>query len=219
MRKRRVAGQTIEPHEGHRSPDSFGRTKKNQTPEELPSQRLLSFIKENFPAVKISGKDVDGLLKKMTDGKHVIVSLVGYCPPTRFDENLAKEFVRDGIEEISLRTGKIPLLISGATLVGVLKYGYEMAKERGWPAVGVACERAEEHPLADVGLLLIYGPNWGEESPLFTGLQGKLKQMGQDVYFLKVGGGKQSERERDLVREFGVGIIEKQLPKMETPPA
>ena len=134
----------------------------------------------------------------------VRVGLVGYCPPSKFDEDEARRMINEAYDQISERFAyKDIALVSGLTNVGVLKIGYEEAVKRGWSTIGVACERAMEHPLFPVTSKIVIGENWGDESPLFVGM---LDAM------IRVGGGKQSITETEQVRERDLPVYEYELP-------
>ena len=93
------------------------------------------------------------------------LGVVGYCPPTRFDETKAVGMVQASYNAVM---GDFPgweiTVVSGLTNVGVLRLAYEEAKRRGWRTAGVACEKAyalrdqwfpvDEEPL-------IVGKEWG----------------------------------------------------------
>lgn len=95
------------------------------------------------------------------------------------------------------------VIVSGLTNVGVLKIAYEEAKIRKWRTVGIACKRAEEHPLFHVDEKIIVGENWGDESPGFIeAIDG----------IIRIGTGKQSVRETELVKGKGLPSFEYDLP-------
>lgn len=134
------------------------------------------------------------------------VGVVGYCPPTLFDEDEALTMIQDAYDKIAEQFGDRKIVIvSGLTNVGVLKIAYEEATKRSWRTVGIACERAQEHELYPVDEKLIVGKNWGDESSAFIeALQA----------IVRVGVGKQSLKETELVKSKGLPAFEYDLPML-----
>ena len=133
------------------------------------------------------------------------IGVVGYCPPTRFDEVEARRMIVEAFDKIKIQLHKDEpvAVVSGLTNVGVLKIAYEEAAARNWFTVGVACKRALEHPLFAVNSQLIVGEQWGEESDTFVGLLDCI---------IRIGTGKQSIREAGLVKGRGNPAFEYDLP-------
>lgn len=135
------------------------------------------------------------------------VGVVGYCPPTNFDEDEAKRMVRDAFDKVVEFFGDHEIVVvSGLTNVGVLKIAYEEAVRRGWRTAGIACERAQEHELFPVDEKVIVGENWGDESPTFVD---SIQAM------VRIGVGKQSLRETQLVKSRGFPTFEYDLPVLQ----
>jgi hypothetical protein len=138
---------------------------------------------------------------------HWRIGVVGYCPPTKFDESEARRMINEAYDEVVVYSGPAPIaIVSGLTNVGVLAIAYEEAVKRGWRTVGVACKRAMEHPLFPVDELLVVGENWGDESSAFVSI---LDAM------IRIGTGKQSVRETDAVRAQGMPTFEYDLPVLD----
>ena len=134
------------------------------------------------------------------------VGVVGYCPPTVFDEDEARRMIRDAYDKIAELFGdREVVIVSGLTNVGVLKIAYEEATRRGWRTAGIACERAQEHELYPVDEKMIVGKNWGDESPTF---------VANIQAIVRIGVGKQSLRETELVKSRGFPAFEYDLPSM-----
>ncbi|MEK7101193.1 MAG: hypothetical protein AAB921_03790 [Patescibacteria group bacterium] len=132
------------------------------------------------------------------------IGVVGYCPPTKFDENEARRAIIDAYDQLAdLYPGQSIAIVSGLTDVGVLAIAYAEAQKRGWMTVGVACERAMEHPLFPVNVPIVVGEKWGDESPMFVGM---LDGM------IRIGGGKQSIRETEEVKARGLPTLEYDVP-------
>jgi hypothetical protein len=134
------------------------------------------------------------------------IGVVGYCPPTVFDEKLARQMIEDAYSRIEAHFTDVNIaIVSGLTNVGVFKIAYEEAQKKGWRTVGVACKRAEEHELFPVDEKIIVGENWGDESPRF--LEG-LNAI------IRIGTGKQSVRETNVIKALGKPALEYDLPAL-----
>lgn len=125
----------------------------------------------------------------------VRIGVVGYCPPTRFDEAEAARLIDMAYDQVAKDYPNARIIIdSGLTALGVLKIAYEKAVERGWRTAGIACKKAitEKMPLFPVDEEpRIIGENWGQESAEFT----------RELHALiKIGHGKQSTNEAALMR-------------------
>ena len=137
------------------------------------------------------------------------IGVVGYCPPTKFDEDEALRMLREAYDKLDAQhKDKSKTVVSGLTNVGVLKLAYEEAKNRGWKTAGVACKQVygfrdkwfpvDEQPI-------IVGQNWGDESPMF------LESI--DV-LVRVGCEDQSMKEADEMKARGNQVIEYDLPSI-----
>jgi len=132
------------------------------------------------------------------------VGVVGYCPPTKFDRQKAVDMIEEAFDQIEKNNpGKEIVIVSGLTDVGVLGIAYTSAILRGWKTVGIACKRAEEHPLFPVAEKIIVGDNWGEESPTF---------LDSIDMIVRVGVGQQSIAEAEETKRRGKPAIEFDLP-------
>ena len=136
------------------------------------------------------------------------LGVVGYCPPTKFDEVEARRMLNEAYCNVKLDfPNKIVTVVSGLTNVGVLKLAYEEAKNRGWRTAGIACEKArgfEWFPVDDTPIII--GKNWGEESETFINSIDAL---------VRIGIGPQSIKEARLVKALGKKIYEYDLPKLD----
>ena len=134
------------------------------------------------------------------------IGVVGYCPPTRFDEPEARRMIKEAYNKIAEdHVGSDFVVVSGLTNVGVLAIAYAEAVRRGWKTIGVACERAMEHELFPVDEQVVVGENWGDESEAFLN---RLDCM------VRVGTGSQSIRETDAIRASGKPTYEYNLPPL-----
>jgi len=134
----------------------------------------------------------------------VRIGVVGYCPPTKFDEIEARRMIAEAYERIQAQYGERQIVIvSGLTNVGVLAIAYDEATKRGWRTVGIACKRAQEHPHFPVNEKQIIGENWGDESATF------LAELNAIV---RIGTGKQSIQETQAIKRKGLPTFEYDLP-------
>lgn len=128
------------------------------------------------------------------------IGLVGYCPPTKFDEDEAKRLIEEALDRIVKDHPGVQeyTLVSGLTDVGVLAIGYRAAKERGWMTVGIACSEAYKHDWFDeIDEHMIVKGSWGVETETF---------LSECDVLLRIGGGKQSRDEAKLFASRG-GIV------------
>lgn len=131
------------------------------------------------------------------------LGVVGYCPPSCFDEDEARRMVREGFDKFAAQHPDLEInIVSGLTNVGVLKIAYEEATKRGWKTTGIACEKAQNYELFPVDEQEIVGKNWGDESARFVEIIDGI---------LRVGGGIQSKKEVNAVIEKGGDVIEYEL--------
>lgn len=134
------------------------------------------------------------------------IGVVGYCPPTKFDEVEARHMIveaYDQIEKLYPDTSKA--VVSGLTNVGVLKIAYQEAQKRKWRTVGIACAKVTEHELFPVDEKIIVGENWGDESSAF---------LSAIDLIIRIGTGKQSITETEETKRRGKRVLEYDLPAL-----
>ncbi|HSX01292.1 MAG TPA: hypothetical protein VLF67_03540 [Candidatus Saccharimonas sp.] len=134
------------------------------------------------------------------------VGVVGYCPPSEFDEAEARRLLRvafDAIEQ--LRAGRPVAIVSGLSDVGVLAIAYRQAASRGWKTVGVASKKTLNYPSFPVDERHIVGENWGDESPTFLSMIHAI---------IRIGGGEQSLREQEACQAAGKLVFAYELPRL-----
>ncbi len=162
--------------------------------------------------------------------KQARIGVVGYCPPTKYDEVKALQFLEEAFDRIeSDFAGRDIVIVSGATNVGVLAQAYKLATQRGFGTGGVACVKAANYDLFPMTEKpVIVGKNWGEESPVFVRGVGVIKDVepekvgeyqnhphyGLDA-MVRIGIGPQSLRETTMIREMGKPTYEFDLPKLD----
>lgn len=134
------------------------------------------------------------------------IGFAGPCPPTRFDEELAARLIQTTLDQIVKDyPGYTYVLVSGHTNVGALKLAYQDADDRCWWTVGVASQRAKEHPLFEVDEVITsrHWVDWGNESERF------VEEC--DVLFA-LGDGPQTLREAFACAALGKRVYRVDLP-------
>lgn len=136
------------------------------------------------------------------------LGVVGYCPPTRFDEKKALEYLCDAFDKVTLDFPNYEVtMVAGITNVGILSLAYPEAKKRSWKTAGVGCKKAydfEWFPTDEEPIII--GENWGDESQAFVNSIDALVRMGL---------GKQSLDEAAQVRAKGKKTYEYDLPRFD----
>ncbi len=140
--------------------------------------------------------------------KRLRVGVVGYCPPSKFDEGEARRMINEAYDKINsdFQDNEITI-VAGVTNVGVLKLAYEEAKKRNWKTAGVGCKKAygfEWFPIDEKPIIV--GENWGDESEAFLN---NIKAI------VRVGGGKQSLEEVRKMKAKGAYVLEYNLPLLK----
>ena len=136
------------------------------------------------------------------------LGVVGYCPPTKFNENKAHTYILEAYNKAVCDFSNRIVVVSGLTNVGVLKLAYEEAKRRGWKTAGVACKKAFDYKSSWFPVdqePVIVGENWGDESFEF------IKSIDALV---RIGCGKQSLREASMARNLGKKTYEYDLERL-----
>jgi len=162
--------------------------------------------------------------------KQARIGVVGYCPPTKYDEREALKQLEEAFDRIDVDfSNRGIVVVSGVTNVGVLAQAYHLATERGYETGGVACEKAadfELFPTTEKPILV--GKNWSTESPVFiNGIDAirdvdpeKIREYLNHPHYgldamIRIGVGPQSIREATMIREMGKPTYEFDLPKLE----
>lgn len=136
------------------------------------------------------------------------IGVVGYCPPSKFNEAMATEMICEAYDRITVEyPDRAFVCVSGLCDVGVLAIAYAEAKRRGWRTVGFTSSVAKScgHPLFPVDEELIVGEKWGEESDAFVAYIDCL---------VRIGMGAQSLREAGACRAAGKATHEYDLPRL-----
>lgn len=128
------------------------------------------------------------------------IGVVGYSPPTQFDESEARRALNRIFDRIvGDAKSKDIEVVSGLTDIGVPGIAYQIAKERNWPTVGVACSKAFGYKCFPVDKQIIVGDDWGDESETF---------LGECDAIIRIGGGKQSHAEAATFKSRGGMVYE-----------
>lgn len=135
------------------------------------------------------------------------IGVVGYCPPTKFNSELAREYIRNSYNLLEMDFPNIPKkVVSGLTNVGIIAIAYSEAINRNWRTMGVACSKANDYPCFPVDEKIIIGGNWGDESKTF---------LDNIDILVRVGGGKQAHMETRNAIEMQKKVLEYDLPTLD----
>jgi len=123
-------------------------------------------------------------------GVHLSVGFVGYSASQNYNEQEARWIIQTVFSDLNkgLKEGHYSSIqiVSGYTAIGIPLLAYEEASKRGWKTVGIACSLASDYKCYPCDEVIIKGKNWGDESSVFLD---KIEML------IKIGGGKQSEKE------------------------
>ena len=135
------------------------------------------------------------------------IGVVGYCPPTKFDEPEAERMINEAYDAIQqVHPDKAKIVVSGLTNVGVPAIAYRAAVQRGWKTKGIACLKSNEFQCFPVDEKVIIGTEWGDESQQFITIIDIL---------IRVGGGKQSLKEAAEMYQQHKPVLEYELPALK----
>lgn len=135
------------------------------------------------------------------------IGVVGYCPPTKFDEAQALRMINEAYDILAQKfPDSQKTVVSGLTNVGIPALAYGLAAKKGWKTIGIACKKARDFECFPVDDVLFIGREWGEESPVF------LDSI--DV-LVRIGGGKQAHAEAEEFKKRGYTVLEYELEAKE----
>jgi SLOG cluster4 family len=122
----------------------------------------------------------------------------------KFDESEARdalENILDDLEEEYILSNEFKdiIIVSGLTNMGIPKVAYDLADERSYETIGIAPEEARGMKHAEVDQIIFVGEKFGDESETFIDAIDVL---------IKLGGGKQSEKEATMADEEDIPVIE-----------
>ena len=136
------------------------------------------------------------------------IGIMGYSGQL-FDVEKAKQNLNQAFDLIGLLTPPLFKIevVSGLTYLGIPGIAYDLAVERGWDTIGIACAKAQDYRVFPCNKSIIVGKKWGQESPTF------LRYC--DI-FIRVGGGNQTMDETAAAKAMGKKVLEfdlESLPK------
>ena len=127
------------------------------------------------------------------------IGVIGFSDETKYKSSAGKKAVKDSFDNLQLLFPKKNIVIvSGLSNVGIPKLAYEEAVSRKWKTVGIAPKEVENYELFAVDEKIIVGDKFGDESKKFIDYIDIL---------VKIGGGKQSEKECDMATEGNIPIM------------
>ncbi|HBC45369.1 MAG: hypothetical protein UX08_C0008G0002 [Candidatus Collierbacteria bacterium GW2011_GWB1_45_35] len=133
------------------------------------------------------------------DNNTICIGVMGYSGQ-KFDIEKARVMLNQAFDLFAFQhKGSQFAIVSGYTNLGIPAIAYEIAVERGWTTVGVACAKAKEYDVFPCDEVCIVGENWGDESPTF---------LNMCQVFVRIGGGKQSRREIAQAKADGKFVYE-----------
>lgn len=142
------------------------------------------------------------------------IGVVGYCPPSEYDRDEAERLLREAFEEaldLAPRMSEIKLA-GGWSDVGIHGMAYHIGKhEFGWYTIGYASSLVKieaeggEYELFPVDESYEIGLSWGDESEAFVASLDLI---------IRIGGGPQSHRECEAMKNLGKHVIARELAKL-----
>ncbi len=132
------------------------------------------------------------------------IGVVGYCPPTVFDEDKALQLLSEALDEIVADHPDVThfIIVSGLTNVGVPALAYYAAMDRMWGTVGIAGAQAESYECFPVDERVIVSEEQGNESETFA----NACSVG-----VRIGSGEQSHDEMARLKARGCKVYEREL--------
>lgn len=124
------------------------------------------------------------------------IGVIGYSS-TDFDEQTAKDILQEQLDGLDEDTDEDICVVSGWTALGVPKLAYEIADAHGWETMGVACEKAYDHPRHSVDTVHVVGDDWGDESDKFLSVVDEI---------IRIGGGDQTKAEANEAENRGIPV-------------
>lgn len=131
----------------------------------------------------------------------VYVGVVGYSTSS-FDEQDAREYIKEAFTTIQNEYTETPVIVSGLTALGIPRIAYEEADKRGWETVGIAPSQAEKRRLYPVNEKRIIGKHWGDESAFF---------LAEIDVLIRLCGGYQALNETKTAKRRGLPVYEYEL--------
>jgi len=123
------------------------------------------------------------------------IGFIGYSE-TKFDITKANNIIK----HIKNNINENDEIVSGATMYGIPKLVYNSFKNN--KKIGIMCKQGYNCDLYPCDIIYVIGDNWGDESQFFIDYI--------DVLY-KIGGGKQSIKEKQLAIEKKIPVYEYNL--------
>ncbi len=129
----------------------------------------------------------------------VKIGIIGFSDEKKYKKSDGSDAVAGAFANLNvLFRDKEIYIVSGLTNVGIPRLAYEFAGDRKWKTVGIAPKEAEQYELFPVDEKIIVGDKFGDESKVFIDYIDVL---------VKIGGGKQSEKEAEMAKEQNIPIM------------
>jgi hypothetical protein len=128
------------------------------------------------------------------------IGVIGYSGQA-FDEVAAQVILEQAFSVLGPNPDYMPRwwIVSGYTNLGIPKMAYAYAQAHNFRTMGIACVKAKDYECFPCERVFIVGQEWGDESEAFLAAIDIL---------IRIGGGKQSEKETEMARERGIPIFE-----------
>ncbi|MFH1047449.1 MAG: hypothetical protein V1738_04055 [Patescibacteria group bacterium] len=130
------------------------------------------------------------------------IGVVGYLPPSEFDEKEALLRLQQSFDDIDRRwPDQLKAVVSGLTDVGIHAIAYREAERRGWMTVGICCRRAFDHNLYPCAVKVFAGKDFGDDE--------EVRAFTKNLNCLvRIGDGPISRRITEQLRNEGLPIWE-----------
>lgn len=128
------------------------------------------------------------------------IGFVGFSDK-KFDKEKAQEYIKEAFDDLIKDEEKVEI-VSGLTDLGIPALVYKEAEKRKIKTVGIACKKAEQYKCFKCDKVILVGNEWGDESKEFLDYIDIL---------VKIGGGKQAEKEFKQAKEKGIKTLEFEL--------
>lgn len=134
--------------------------------------------------------------------KDLFFGVIGYSTQ-KFDRVEAKEMIVSAFDKLEKQYKNHNMYcVSGWSDLGIPGLAYEEASRRGWKTVGIAPEKVKDYKLYPVNIQICVGSEWGDESNVF---------LDNINVLIKIGGGKQLNKEKNKAKQKGIEILEYDL--------
>lgn len=133
------------------------------------------------------------------------IGIIGYSKQ-EFNEKIATAklcaILYDVVKQYKLKSPEDMIIVSGLSNIGISKIAYEVAQKLKVKTVGIAPKEVFNYELFEVDEQIIVGEKFGDESETFIDYIDIL---------IKIGGGAQSIKEKELALEKHKTVIETEV--------